>query len=243
MAEQIQHSFKRHEIKFLLKPEVFQSLYPRLRERMEEDVYGIYPICNIYYDTPDYQLIRHSLDKPVYKEKFRLRSYGPISVDDMMFAEIKKKYKGIVYKRRVSLKGSECGELFNNREAAFDSWQIHREILQFFDTYPNLMPKVYIGYDRIALAGMGADSTLRVTFDQNISYRETGLSLWEEGELSPVLPEEVIVMEVKVAHAVPLWLVALLSEYGLYKASFSKYGTYYNQQVAKELMERMKLLC
>lgn len=240
MAEQIQHSFKRHEIKFLLEPEVFQALYPRMRERMEEDIYGIYPICNIYYDTPNYQLIRRSLDKPVYKEKFRLRSYGQISVDDMMFAEIKKKYKGIVYKRRVSLKGSELPDLFADREAAFDSWQIHREILQFFDTYQNLMPKVYIGYDRIALAGVGEDSTLRVTFDQNISYRETNLSLWEDGDIFPVLPKEVIVMEVKVAHAVPLWLVSLLSEYGIYKASFSKYGTYFNQYIAKELMERMK---
>lgn len=90
MTQEIQYSFKRYEIKFLLKPEQFQILYGELQKHMQEDVYGVYPICNVYFDTPDYRLIRRSLDKPVYKEKFRLRSYGPISEEDEMFAEIKK---------------------------------------------------------------------------------------------------------------------------------------------------------
>lgn len=112
MTQEIQYSFKRYEIKFLLKPEQFQILYGELQKHMQEDVYGVYPICNVYFDTPDYRLIRRSLDKPVYKEKFRLRSYGPISEEDEMFAEIKKKYMGVVYKRRISLKAGDYEKIF-----------------------------------------------------------------------------------------------------------------------------------
>lgn len=240
MTEHVQHSFKRYEIKFVLNPAQFETLYPMLREKMQEDEYGVYPICNIYFDTPEYRLIRHSLDKPVYKEKFRLRSYGTISKDDMMFAEIKKKYKGVVYKRRVTLRGGDYEKLFKEGDAAIDNRQIQEEIIQFFHTYHNLAPKVFIGYDRIALAGTGDDHTLRVTFDRNISYRETGLSLCKDGAVSPVLPKEAIVMEIKVTHALPLWLVSILSENRIYKTSFSKYGSYYNNYIAKQLIERMK---
>lgn len=42
----------------------------------EKDAYGAYTICNIYYDTGDWRLIRKSLEKTVYKEKLRIRSYG-----------------------------------------------------------------------------------------------------------------------------------------------------------------------
>lgn len=238
MTQEIQYSFKRYEIKFLLKPEQFQILYGELQKHMQEDVYGVYPICNVYFDTPDYRLIRRSLDKPVYKEKFRLRSYGPISEEDEMFAEIKKKYMGVVYKRRISLKGGDYEKIFEG-EDLFGSRQIQAEIIQFFRTYPKLAPKVYLSYDRIALAGLGDDRTLRITFDQNISYRETGLTLWAGGEISPVLENEAVVMEVKVDHALPLWLVSLLSKYRIFKTSFSKYGTYYNNYVAKQLTERM----
>lgn len=243
MEEFVQHSFKRYEIKFLLDPDTFRDFYPRLLERMEEDVYGVYSIQNIYYDTPDYSLIRHSLDKPVYKEKFRLRSYGLIELDDNIFAEIKKKFKGVVYKRRVDIRGSDLWRLFNEEQELDCSPQIRREIIHFFDTYRTLEPKVFIGYDRIALSGRGEEHYLRVTFDQNISYRETKLSLWSDGDVEPVLPEEKIVMEIKVPHAVPLWLASLLSEYGLYKTSFSKYGAYYNNFVAKNLPERMNITC
>jgi hypothetical protein len=210
---------------------------------MQEDEYGKYPISNIYFDTRDYRLIRRSLDKPVYKEKFRLRSYGRIAETDLMFAEIKKKYKGIVYKRRVDLKGCDFAQLFTGGEMPGCDPQIRREIVRFFCTYPNLEPKAYIGYDRIALAGIGAEESLRVTFDQNISYREDDLFLWSDKPVKLVMAENPIVMEVKVSHAVPLWLASLLSEYGLYKTSISKYGTYYRNYVAKELQERMKIIC
>lgn len=72
----IQYSFQRHEKKFLLTPEQYRAILPLLAERMEADRYGEYTICSLYYDTPAFDLIRASVQKPPYKEKFRLRSYG-----------------------------------------------------------------------------------------------------------------------------------------------------------------------
>ena len=69
----------------------------------KKDAYGAYTICNIYYDTGDWRLIRKSLEKPVYKEKLRVRSYGVPMGDDKVFVELKKKYDGVVYKRRVAM--------------------------------------------------------------------------------------------------------------------------------------------
>ena len=81
--EQGQHSFERYEKKYLLTPAQYEALLPRLRERMTEDEYGMY---NIYYDTEDYSLIRTSLSRPAYKEKFRLRSYGVPGERSLVFA-------------------------------------------------------------------------------------------------------------------------------------------------------------
>jgi hypothetical protein len=50
-------------------------------------------------------IISRSLDKPLYKEKLRLRIYGEGPVETVFF-ELKKKFKGIVYKRRIGLPAS-----------------------------------------------------------------------------------------------------------------------------------------
>ena len=94
MAQEV---FERIEKKYLLPEAVFRRLLPELRKHMADDVYGRYTISNIYFDTGQFDLIRASLEKPVYKEKLRLRCYGTPSEDGKVFAEIKKKYKGIVY--------------------------------------------------------------------------------------------------------------------------------------------------
>ena len=87
----IQTSFARIEKKYLVDERQYRALSAALAERMKPDEFGTYTICNIYYDTPDYRLIRTSLDKPVYKEKLRLRSYGAVGESGRVFAELKKK--------------------------------------------------------------------------------------------------------------------------------------------------------
>ncbi len=98
-------SFKRYEKKYLLTGEQYEKLIPRLLEYMKMDdhcVNNSYSIYNIYYDTDDNSVIRHSISKPYYKEKLRLRSYKiPQSPSDKVFLELKKKINKIVNKRRA----------------------------------------------------------------------------------------------------------------------------------------------
>ena len=101
-------TFKRTEKKYLLSSGLFDALWARIGDRMEPDDYPRSTVCSIYYDTDDYRLIRNSIEGPVYKEKLRLRSYHVPGPEDPVFVELKKKYKGVVYKRRVSLPAREA---------------------------------------------------------------------------------------------------------------------------------------
>lgn len=227
----IQYSFQRREIKYLLTPSQYAQLLPALKRETEPD--GQYAVRNIYYDTPSYDLIRTSVSKPVYKEKFRLRCYGAAG-EGLIFAEIKKKYRGVVYKRRAATPPSAL--------LAFLDWdfclpgqeQIQREIRMFFQTY-RPTPKVFIGYEREALCG-GDDPALRITFDHELRWRTDELNLLSGNNGRPILDEEWIVMEVKTPFAVPLWLAALLNERNIYPVSFSKYGVCYLRHIAPNFL-------
>jgi len=229
----IQYSFKRVEKKYMLTPEQFQNFLADIRSEIVEDQFWKYTVCNIYYDTPTYELIRTSIEKPIYKEKLRLRSYGVPGETDKVFAEIKKKYKGVVYKRRVVGCPEEIrGFVDENKELEEDK-QIQNEIQWFMKMY-NPKPKVFIGYDRLAF--MGKDfPELRITFDENIRWRDTDLDLRAGQEGMPILPEEQVIMEIKVPKAAPLWLTDALSKHKIYPVSFSKYGTCYKNFIIKNL--------
>ena len=94
--------FKRYESKYFTDSRQYAGVLHTFERYAEPDRYGRSRICSVYYDTPDRRLIRASLEKPVYKEKLRLRTYGVPSDGSPCFIEIKKKYKGIVYKRRIT---------------------------------------------------------------------------------------------------------------------------------------------
>ena len=232
MAQEI---FKRVEEKWLLPKEEYERLLPELRKHMEEDVYGKYTISNIYYDTKDFRLIRESLEKPVYKEKLRLRLYGDADENGKVFAEIKKKYKGIVYKRRIGMKLKDARRWLNygivpaegsgGKAASFTEKQIFREISYMKDRY-GLRPAVFIASDRTALAGT-EDPELRVTFDTNIRSRTTDTDLAAGNQGMQLLPPDTVLMEVKIPGAMPLWMAELFERITPYQQSFSKYGTYY----------------
>lgn len=228
MAQEV---FERVEKKYLLPETVFRRLLPELRKHMEDDVYGRYTISNIYFDTDRFDLIRTSLERPVYKEKLRLRCYGTPTEDGTVFAEIKKKYKGIVYKRRISLSLKEARRyLVYGLQPDMTGWkftqvQIFREIDYMKKRY-GLRPAAFIAYDRTALAGR-EDPELRVTFDTNIRCRDHSLDLAEGKSGQQLLPKGTVLMEVKIPGAMPLWMAELFEDILPYQASFSKYGAYY----------------
>lgn len=238
----IEYTFKRYEKKFLLAAGQYNKILERLGQRMEIDEYGRHTICNIYFDTDNFDLIRTSIEKPPYKEKFRLRSYGIPGSNDNIFAEIKKKFDGIVYKRRIAAKPSEMQEFLDGGEVLHEDTQIQREIHWFLHMY-NPVPKVFIAYERVALTDI-EEPELRITFDQNIRWRtgELDLCAGDEGQL--IMDDNKAVMEIKLPQAAPMWLASLLSEFKVYPNSFSKYGTCYQQHLAANVFaERTGKLC
>ncbi len=233
----IQYSFKRYEKKYLLTEEQLSRLMPALEKYMQPEEYGLHTINNIYFDTEDYQLIRNSLSKPPYKEKFRLRCYGVPEETDTVFAEIKKKFDGIVYKRRIAASPKEIEKFLNGETLPNADYQIQRELRWFLFSH-EIRPQVFIAYERMAYFG-AEDSTLRITFDRNIRYRTDNLILSRSDDASPILDDDRIVMEVKISDAVPLWLAKELSRLEIYPVSFSKYGTCYEKHLVKQfLIER-----
>jgi hypothetical protein len=171
-------------------------------------------------------LVRTSLEKPIFKEKLRLRSYGTPQEGDRVFVELKKKYKGIVYKRREMLELSEAENyLYDNKPVGVQT-QIVREINWFMKSYPGLEPAMYISYNRTAMFGL-EDQELRITFDCDIRWREEELWLGYGDWGNPILSEGQRLMEVKLPGSMPLWLSHLMDEFGIYPVSFSKYGMGY----------------
>ena len=227
--------FRRREQKYLLSADQLQALEQLMAARMKPEKYWKSDVRNIYYDTPDRRLIRRSLEGPVYKEKIRLRCYGPADGNKEVFLELKKKYKGIVYKRRVSLTLNEAVGYMANQEACLNLDQIGKEIDYVKGFYPDLEPAMYLSYDR--LAWKSPDSDLRITVDRNIRYRQDQLDLTVPPSGEQLLEPGQGLLEIKTAESIPLWLVDFLNQNRIYKTSFSKYGRAYTRELAKKLEE------
>ena len=221
--------FKRSEIKYMIDEDIFRKLMEVMKKYMIADAYGRSTVCSLYFDTPDYLLIRRSLDHPMYKEKLRLRSYGVANESTKVFVEIKKKYDSIVYKRRIAMKESEAQRYLLHHEKVM-SCQISDEIDYCMDHYEGLAPAVMLSYEREAYYAKD-DHEFRITFDRNILWRDYDLSLCKGIYGNPILKEDQVLMEVKTAGAIPLWMVEFLSGNKIYKTSFSKYGTEYKRYV------------
>lgn len=231
--------FNRYEKKYIMPEEIYEELRYRLKPYMEEDKYGLHTICNIYYDTPDALLIRRSIEKPKYKEKLRLRSYGIPNLESKVFLEIKKKYRKVVNKRRIELTLQEAYDYVERGIHPNMEGQIVNEIDFFLKRYP-LEKSLYLAYDRIALFGK-EDSQFRITFDENIRSRRKfmGLENGDKGEL--LLPKGYYLMESKIMGTTPLWFTEILSELDIYPTSFSKYGNIYKKEMGEFHFEEMMI--
>ena len=229
--------FKRAEIKYLLKKEQFDELMPYLEKKASVDAYGLSKINNIYFDTEDFRLIRTSIEKPMYKEKLRLRTYGDTTDDTNSFIEIKKKFDGIVYKRRISGRYADTFNYLTGHGEPVGKSQVGKEIESFMETYPGLRPAMMISYHRIAMAGK-EDPDFRVTFDTNIRWSTLHLDLRKEDKGKPIIAPDEYLMEIKVANAIPMDLSKKLSELRIFPVSFSKYGRGYKEMQSMQAESR-----
>ena len=174
-----QNVFQRYELKYLITKQQKAEIIDRMKNYMEEDEFGKTSVRNLYYDTDNFRLIRRSIEKPVYKEKLRIRSYRKAKEDTEVFVEIKKKYDSVVYKRRLAMPRKEVMHWKESVDYEGETSQIAGEIDYFLNYYVKLEPKVFLSYDREAFVSAFADD-LRITFDTDIRATESSFSLFDE---------------------------------------------------------------
>lgn len=225
--------FKRYEIKYLLNRKQKEKVLQAMEPYMELDGYGRSTIRNIYYDTDNYRLVRTSLEKPVYKEKLRVRSYQTASPGDKVFVELKKKFDSVVYKRRINIAEGQAMEYLAGAAPAPIHTHITEEIDYFLQFYQTLAPRVFLSYEREAFYTR-EPGEFRVTFDENILFREEDLSLGCGIYGEALLEPGYTLMEIKTPGGIPLWMVKALTEEKLHKTSFSKYGSAYQTMFLRE---------
>lgn len=230
----VQKIFKRTEKKYIITGSQFEAIIDVISSHASLDTNGQERIFSLYFDTHDDLLIRRSIDKPLYKEKLRLRAYGVLNDETQVFIEIKKKFKKVVYKRRVVLRYEDAKSFLASGivpDGYDDQQQILNEILWFLKVYDGLSPSMLISYDRGAYYGID-EPDLRITFDSDIRWKTCRSYPTDMGG-TPLLSENKIVMEVKTSGSFPLWLAELLSKNKIYPVSFSKAGAAHKQKLLK----------
>ncbi len=230
MANDIIAVMRRYELKYVLSADQVRYFMDAVKSHMKIDRYGLTTIASLYFDTPDFRMINRSIEKPFYKEKLRLRSYGLAKGDSPVFLEIKRKDDHIVYKRRIATTEIAAGRFVETKER-FDGGQISRELQAFKEHYGALEPKYLILYDRIAYCQ--DDSDVRITLDMNPRYRVDELNLHTSLEGTPLLNEGEAILEVKVQHSIPLWLSEILTKGKIYLSSFSKVGAAHKKEMGQ----------
>jgi len=219
--------FKRVEEKYLITNKQKQLLFEKINSYLKKDDFYQSTICNIYFDNINNDLIINSLEKPIFKEKIRLRSYKVPNLDDEVFLEVKEKYKGVVGKRRIKMTLKEFYDYYENNKYDKNN-QIMKEIDYYFNYY-DLKPSIYIAYDRKSYKGKD-DKNLRITVDSNLRSRHDDLKLELGDAGKKYFEEDYCIMEIKTLGAMPLWLVRSLSELKIYPVSFSKIGKIYEKE-------------
>ena len=224
----IQEVFERKETKYVISRQQYEELLKRLGDNIEPDVYPTNTNCSIYYDTAEFQLVSRSIEKPLFKQKLRVRSYNVPTLEDGIYVELKKKYKGVGNKRRVAVKLKDYYDYLRTGELETDNPIIKAEIDHCFEYY-KLQPTLYIAYDRKSYCAT-KNPGFRLTFDFNIRSRVDDLRL-EAGDHGKLFFDNgEVVMEAKNLGAFPVWFVETLSKMKIYPTSFSKYGYVYQQR-------------
>ncbi len=223
--------FRRIEKKFWMTARQYEALFPLLEEHMTRDAYGTSTVCNVYYDTPDYMLIRRSIERPRFKEKLRVRSYGVPKDTDSVFVEIKRKLNGVGYKRRIYIPYRDVKTLLRGEPIGCGDAQIERELLEFVNRY-RPQPRVFIAYERFAMYDR-EEPDVRVTIDTSLRYRTENVDMTFGDGGEPVMGDgSRVLMEIKAPNAIPIWLTGAMSELRIYQAPFSKIGTCFTEHIA-----------
>jgi hypothetical protein len=223
--------FNRFELKYLINLQQAELFKSALRAYLVPDEHGDngrYALASLYYDSPDLHCYWEKEDGLRFRRKLRIRRYetGEVLTDETpVFLEIKQRIDRVTQKRRAILPYGEALRLCNDRQIpdhAPDDKGVIEEIYAFLWRY-NLRPASIVGYDRQAFIGTHYDIGLRVTFDTSLSFQSHPLHLHEQLSGLPMLPANLVVMEIKVNERIPYWLTEMIAAHNLQLVRFSKY--------------------
>ncbi len=225
--------FERKEKKFLIEQKKLEAFLSEIHSHLTPDERGITQVSSLYYDTPENTLISRSLEKPTYKEKLRVRAYGDVTRDSVVFVELKKKFKGIVYKRRFACSLSDAYLFMEGNdvkpislETGASTASLNRNLMEVKacrDRYFGLTPKMLIVTNRLALYS-NDDSDVRMTIDFEPRFDNENLKLEGHAKHKKLIDDCMCILEIKCANALPLWMISALSKMQIHSQSFSKYG-------------------
>ena len=235
-------TFNRYEKKYIMNKDLAALIKSEIKDFIEVDKYSYnsyYTICNVYYDTVNDEVIKHSVSKPRFKEKLRLRCYGSDNVDDIVYLEIKKKINGFVNKRRTYITINEANNLIFYKimpvKKSYHNTQVLNEIY-YYVLNKILYPKISISYDRQAFFDK-ENKDFRITFDNHITSRRTNVSVGRNNEDVNILDDNLVIMELKTSTSIPLWMTKILTKHKVYSNSFSKYGSEFYEYLIKTRKE------
>jgi SPX domain protein involved in polyphosphate accumulation len=223
--------FRRVEKKYVITKEQYLFIKKEISDRMIEDEHGKSTICNIYFDTQDYELIRNSIEKPIYKDKIRLRSYNIPVMNEHVYLEIKKKCEGVVSKRRIRIELKDFYKYIIRRRKSEEENQVLKEIRYYFEFY-QLRPTMFLSYIRTAYYEK-ENKNFRITFDNNIIARTYDLELQSGNYGRKIFEDNKYIMEIKTLGAMPIWFINILNKMKIFPCGFSKYGEAYTQLILK----------
>lgn len=239
MVKQLETRFKRIETKYVVSKENLEDLLTDLKEYLVEDDYPTSTISNIYFDTDNFDVIQDALDGNHRQEKIRMRTYlANPKIDSKVFLEVKAKDdEGIGHKFRLVSTPLAITNLMTDgkNHSQITDRQLLQDIHHLRQRYDEgLKPRMYIYYDRFSMKEKEtiegyAYNKVRVTLDQNLTYRDEDVSLFKGNHGFPLLDEDTIIMEIKAPGKKPEWLQAILDKHGLEEQKFSKYSCAYHK--------------
>ncbi len=228
--------FKRLEKKFIIDQTQYEDILTTIKSKMEFDPFCVdgkaYRVQNIYFDSINNDLASLSIRRPVFKEKIRVRKYRD---SEVIFLELKKKFDGLVGKRRLVISVQELNNLIEKHELPTRESFLDKEALGEIKRVMNLFklePRVYLSYDRLAFFDKNKPN-FRIAFDNNLHSRREDFDFNNDSSTFSLLEEGKYIMEVKSVSNFPLWFVRELSKLKVYPRFFSKYGSEYELQLAK----------
>ena len=235
----IETSFKRIETKYVVAKADLANLIEDLKIYLVEDDYPTSTISNIYFDTEQFDMVQEDGQGTKRKEKIRMRTYlSQVLPDSQVFLEIKSKDRAGVGRKHRLLSTPQSITQFMTKgqlDSSIKDRMMIEKIQQLQEEYQQaIIPRMYIYYDRFSLKEKKEISgfpynKIRITIDQNLTYRDDNVSLFSGKDGFPLLNEDIVIMEIKAPGRKPQWLQDILDQYGLVEQKFSKYSCAYHK--------------